>query len=58
MAFALTLREPRVESDASHTRVDAVRCDFSAQVRASSSQSRWLNTLSWMLEEHATLLYL
>jgi hypothetical protein len=41
-----------------HARVDAVRQDYSAQVRASRSQSGWLIALSRMLEECATLLYL
>jgi hypothetical protein len=45
-------------SDASRARTDAVWWDFSTQVCASSSQSRWDNDLDRTLEECQTLLCL
>jgi hypothetical protein len=45
-------------SDASRARTDAVWWDFSTQVCASSSQSRWDNDLDWTLEECQTFLCL
>jgi hypothetical protein len=52
------LREVSVECDASHTRGDAVRRDFSTHVCASSSWFRQLINLDPMLEERHTLLCL
>jgi hypothetical protein len=58
VAFACTLREVSAECDASHTRGDVVRWDFSTHVCASSSWFRQLIDLDRMLEERHTLLCL
>jgi hypothetical protein len=59
MAFAHVLRGGAiVECDASHACVDAIWQDYSVHVSASSSWSKWLNALSWSLEERTALLCL
>jgi hypothetical protein len=50
-AFACTLGEVRVERDAYRVRTSVVQRDFFPEVRASSSRSKHLTNLGWMLEE-------
>jgi hypothetical protein len=50
-AFARALGEASIEHDASRAHADAIQRDFCTQACASSSQSRQLTDLGWMLEE-------
>jgi hypothetical protein len=53
--FAHVLGEASTEHDASSAHADVIRCDFSDQVRTSSTRSGRHNTLSRIVEECAAL---
>jgi hypothetical protein len=54
--FARVLGDASAERDASRTRVDAVRWDYSIRVSISSSQSKWRRALGQMLDERVVVL--